>query len=57
MWTPTTRRQHRREGLRHETDLTTVERRLIEPMPIPLTQAIKNLNRPLLGRVDKFSDA
>ena len=25
MWTPTTRRQHSREGLRYETDLTDAE--------------------------------
>ena len=31
MWTPTTRRQHSRRGLRYETDLTTKEWRLIEP--------------------------
>jgi putative transposase len=31
MWTPTTRRQHSREGLRYETDLTTREWRVIEP--------------------------
>ena len=36
MWTPTTRRQHSREGLRYETDLTDVEWALIEPlMPKP----------------------
>jgi hypothetical protein len=31
MWTPTTRRQHSREGLRYETDLTDAEWALIEP--------------------------
>ncbi len=31
MWTPTTRRQHSRDGLRYETDLTTREWRVIEP--------------------------
>jgi putative transposase len=36
MWTPTTRRQHSREGLRYETDLTDAEWALIEPlMPKP----------------------
>jgi transposase len=36
MWTPTTRRQHSREGLRYETDLTDAEWALIEPwMPEP----------------------
>ncbi|HEX5863335.1 MAG TPA: transposase [Casimicrobiaceae bacterium] len=31
MWTPTTRRQHSRKGLRYETDLTDAEWALIEP--------------------------
>src|SRR5215203_1074727 len=36
MWTPTTRRQHNREGLRYETDLTDAEWALVEPlMPKP----------------------
>ncbi len=36
MWTPTTRRQHSRDGLRYETDLTDAEWALIEPhMPKP----------------------
>lgn len=36
MWTPTTRRQHIRTGLRYETDLTDEEWRLIEPyLPLP----------------------
>ncbi len=36
MWTPTTRRQHSRDGLRYETDLTDGEWALIEPfMPKP----------------------
>ena len=36
MWTPATRRQHSREGLRYETDLTDAEWALIEPfMPRP----------------------
>ena len=36
MWTPTTRRQHSRDGLRYETDLTDAEWALIEPsMPAP----------------------
>jgi len=39
MWTPTTRRQHSREGLRYETDLTDAEWALIEPlMPKPLAR-------------------
>ena len=39
MWTPTTRRQHSREGLRYETDLTDAEWALIEPlMPEPLAR-------------------
>ncbi|MHB1217919.1 MAG: IS5 family transposase [Alphaproteobacteria bacterium] len=32
MWTPTTRRQHSRAGLRYETDLTDREWELIEPL-------------------------
>src|SRR4028118_253160 len=36
MWTPTTRRQHSRDGLRYETDLTDADWALIEPlMPEP----------------------
>ena len=36
MWTPATRRQHSRKGLRYETDLTDAEWALIEPfMPSP----------------------
>ncbi len=36
MWTPATRRQHSRGGLRYETDLTNSEWALIEPfMPEP----------------------
>src|SRR3954451_7330913 len=36
MWTPATRRQHSREGLRYETDVTDAEWALIEPhMPQP----------------------
>ena len=36
MWTPTTRRQHSRAGLRHETDLTDAQWRLIAPwLPAP----------------------
>lgn len=36
MWTPTTRRQHSRVGLRYETDLTDAEWAVIEPlMPRP----------------------
>src|SRR4051812_35723501 len=36
MWTPTTRRQHSRNGLRYETDLTDAEWALIEPhLPPP----------------------
>ena len=36
MWTPATRRQHSREGLRYETDLTDAEWAVIEPlMPAP----------------------
>jgi len=36
MWTPTTRRQHSRTGLRYETDLTDAEWAVIEPlMPRP----------------------
>ena len=39
MWTPTTRRQHSRDGLRYETDLTDAEWALIEPlMPKPLAR-------------------
>jgi len=36
MWTPTTRRQHSREGLRYETDLTDREWSILEPhLPAP----------------------
>jgi transposase len=36
MWTPTTRRQHSRDHLRYETDLTDAEWALVEPlMPKP----------------------
>ena len=36
MWTPTTRRQHSRDGLRYETDLTDAEWAVIEPLlPLP----------------------
>ena len=36
MWTPTTRRQHSRAGLRYGTDLTDAEWALVEPyMPPP----------------------
>ena len=36
MWTPATRRQHSRDGLRYETDLTDAEWALLEPlMPEP----------------------
>ncbi|MEN3209743.1 IS5-like element ISMex40 family transposase [Methylorubrum populi] len=36
MWTPTTRRQHSRSGLRYETDLTDAEWAVVEPlMPKP----------------------
>jgi len=43
MWTPATRRQHSRAGLRYETDLTDDEWRLVEPLlPGP-----KRMGRPL----------
>ena len=32
MWTPTARRQHSRDGLRYETDLTDAEWALLEPL-------------------------
>jgi transposase len=32
MWTPATRRQHSRDGLRYESDLTDAEWELIEPL-------------------------
>ena len=36
MWTPATRRQHSRDELRYETDLTDAEWALLEPlMPEP----------------------
>jgi putative transposase len=36
MWTPATRRQHSREGLRYETDLTDAEWVVIAPhLPPP----------------------
>jgi transposase len=39
MWTPTTRRQYSRDGLRYETDLTDAEWALIEPLlPEPRTR-------------------
>jgi transposase len=39
MWTPTTRRQYSRDGLRYETDLTDAEWALIEPLlPEPLAR-------------------
>jgi transposase len=43
MWTPTTRRQHSRAGLRYETDLTDAEWRLVAP----LLPAPKQTGRPL----------
>ena len=43
MWTPATRRQHSRAGLRSETDLTDEEWRLVEP----LLPAPKRTGRPL----------
>ncbi len=39
MWTPATRRQHSREGLRYETDLTDAEWAVIEPL-MPDTHSI-----------------
>lgn len=43
MWTPATRRQHSRAGLRYETDLTDGEWRLVAPMlPAP-----KRTGRPV----------
>jgi transposase len=39
MWTPATRRQHSRSGLRYETDLTDAEWALLAPlMPKPLAR-------------------
>ena len=35
MWTPTTRRQHSRDGLRYETDLTDAEWALVKPFLPP----------------------
>jgi hypothetical protein len=32
MWTPTTRRQYSRDGLRYETDVTDAEWAVIEPL-------------------------
>jgi transposase len=46
MWTPTTRRQHSREGLRYETDLTDAEWGVIEPL-LPA--------RPRRGRPPKWT--
>ena len=46
MWTPTTRRQHSREGLRYETDLTDAEWAVIEPL-LPV--------RPRRGRPPKWT--
>ena len=38
MWTPATRRQHCRDGLRYETDVTDAEWALIEPL-MPVSRA------------------
>ena len=39
MWTPTTRRQYSRDGLRYDTDLTDAEWALIEPLlPSPMPE-------------------
>lgn len=39
MWTPTTRRQHSRKGLRYASDLTDAEWMLLEPLlPPPCDQ-------------------
>lgn len=38
MWTPATGRQHNRESLRYETDLTDQERNLIAPMMPPVAE-------------------
>jgi transposase len=43
IWTPATRRQHSRAGIRYETDLTDAEWRLVEP----LLPARKRTGRPL----------
>jgi hypothetical protein len=37
MWTPIPRRQYRRDGLRHETDVTDGEWALIEPLRLSLS--------------------
>lgn len=46
MWTPATRRQHSRENLRYETDLTDREWRLIAPM----MPAAAKTDRAMCGR-------
>lgn len=53
MWTPTTRRQHSRAGLRYETDLTDAEWRLVAP----LLPAPKRTGRPLSWPVRELVNA
>jgi transposase len=38
MWTPATRRQYSRDGLRYETDLTDAEWAVIEPLMLERAQ-------------------
>lgn len=47
MWTPATRRQHSREHLRYETDLTDREWDLIAPMMPPAAKTGRPRRRPL----------
>ena len=47
MWTPTTRRQHSRAGLRNGSDLTDAEWAILEPLlPAPATSGRKRA-RPI----------
>jgi len=53
MWTPTTRRQHSRDGLCHETDLIGKEWHVIEPhLPLPCER-----ERPRTWSLREFANA
>ena len=52
MWTPITRRQHSRNRLRYETDLTDAEWALIEPlMPKPLARGREWSAREIMNAI------